>query len=240
MIMGDFYDPVITPVVIDGLDIIADVHICLGKHDIRGQIRMMEADKYDMVVFYLIRDMFGLSFPMVGAVRYRGMNYIVVKRFASRILKTADYYPRTKENRDFRFMLGKLIYICKLVGCSFSLKNVEVVDGIPILWRCNGLGYRTTSTINDIDFSYIMGVSKDNLRKGLGNKLAKDIIDDLREVDFDTDILRGYVYLREAEMRFAKGQRKKYPLSRHPRQIAITIEENYGLLLGEYPFNIFK
>jgi len=225
---------------ISGTDYIGNVVIRLGQKKIMGQLLMIEADKYDIAVFCLLREMFGLGFPPVLIIEYDCIRYIVTKRRETRGLREDDFYPYTVANREFRFKLAILIYLCKLIGCPLSFNDIRVHNGSPIFWRCNYLGLRKASSVSNDIFMKLFGMSLEHGRRGLMTQFAKTVIDYFRNVDFDTDELRGCLYLRDGIIRYAKGTKIKYKLSRYPRQIEDVIEENYVLLRGNRPFNIFR
>jgi|SRR5579885_132521 len=205
-----------------------------------GQVWLIDIDFYDLVVFSELRKMFGFDFPRVAVINYRGVDYITVPRFGDRELRENDYWPHTTENTLFRFNLALIIYFCKLIGCPFNLKDVRVLNGVPFFWKGRSLGYRNTGTVTSIEFEKIFGLSLETLKRGEGNTLSYEVIKYFREVDFDTDVLRGILYVKDSVIRYRKGTRIKYQLTRVPKIIEELIEENHSLLLSEYPFNIFS
>lgn len=250
--IGIIMDDVLKIVGMEGTDIIADVNITLGpgsirRQDIRGQLLMIEIDDtnnyggtYDIVAFSLIREMFGLDFPRIGTITYHGTNYIVCKRFADRPIKLDDYWPNTEANREFRFRLGMIIYFCKLVGCALHLSDVRVLDGYPFYWRCTSMGYKNCHTVTEAEFGRILGFHFSKTSHAFTHYMVRALTQHFTSVDFDTDVLRGHLYLKDDIVRFTKGNKVKYPLSRRPREIENLIEQNYSVLLSSYPFNIFK
>jgi hypothetical protein len=205
-----------------------------------GQAWLIPAESYDLIAFGGLRAMFGFEFPRIAIVTYRDENYIFVKRFGDRELEEKDYWPHTTENCHFRFNLALIVYFCRLVGCPLHLKDVRVLNGIPFIWKGKNLGYRNTTTVNEKEFEKIFGISLKALKTGEGNYMAHAVIEYFRGIDFDTDILRGILYIKDTEIRYRKGMRVKHPLVRKPKVIEELIEENYSLLMGEYPFNIFN
>jgi hypothetical protein len=169
-----------------GQDFIAEVDFVLGKGTMRpywihGQLIMIPAETYDMVVFSLLREMYGLGFPKLMIVNFTNFQslvvdgeplwldnakFIVSKRFNDRDLRVKDYHPATKKNRTFRFRLCLLIYFCKFVGVDFDLRHVRVIndngDGkVPFLWRVGPLGHRNAKTVDATMFANLFGVDFD-------------------------------------------------------------------------------
>jgi hypothetical protein len=66
-----------------GQDFIAEVDFVLGKGTMRpywihGQLIMIPAETYDMVVFSLLREMYGLDFPKLMVVNFTNFDNLVV------------------------------------------------------------------------------------------------------------------------------------------------------------------
>jgi hypothetical protein len=225
--------------------LIGEVNLNLGKatdnkYLIQGQILLIELETYDIIVFSLIREMFGLDFPLVRGITYDCVDYAIVKRFGDRMLEEKDYYPNSELNLIFRYKLGLLIYFCKLVGCPLKLSDVRVYNGCPFLWKCNLLGYRNAGTLDEEEFLKVFGLEMKQAKHGTRNLIIDKIIEYFLEIDFDTDYLRGVLHLSDEMIRYRKGLRVRYELSRRPKEIEDVIEENYGLLQGPNPFAIFK
>jgi hypothetical protein len=212
--------------------IILEIHL--------AQFWLIPAESYDLIVFASLRAMFGLEFPRLGIVTYYNQNYILMKRFGDRELEEKDYWPHNTKNFRFRFNLALIVYFCRLIGCPFQLKDVRVLKGIPFYWKCRNLGYRNTTTVSSEEFYKIFGIDLETLKTGAGNCMARAVIKYFREIDFDTDILRGILYVKDSEIRYKKGVRVKYPLTRRPKIVEELIEENYSLLIGEFPYKIFN
>lgn len=212
----------------------------LNNLHVAGQIIMIEPITYDIPVFSLLREMFGLSFPMVIIAKYKSCDFIITKRFIPRDLKEDDYYPPTVANRDFRFHLALLVFVCKIIGCALKLNDIKVYNGKPYFWKCKSLGYRKASFINEDAFLKLFGISLEDAKKNKLSQFAREVLEYFNEVDFDTDVLRKCLYMKDDIVRYSKGLRVKYPLSRKPRCIEDVMEENYSTLIGEYPFSIFK
>ena len=51
-------------------DFVGDVKVWTGREAITGQVIMIEAERYDIAVFSLLREMFGLEFPTVLIATY--------------------------------------------------------------------------------------------------------------------------------------------------------------------------
>lgn len=224
---------------------IGEVDFNLGKfsdprYRITGQILLIELETYDIVVFALLREMFGVDFPRIRIGTYEHVNYALMKRVGSRPLELSDYFPATELNLLFRFNLCVLSYMCKLIGAPFKLDDVNVLNGYPFLWKCNMLGYRNASNINDEEFLKLFGLEMAQAKLGERNEMIDRVIEYFLDIDFDTDYLRKILYLSDETIRYRKGIRVKYKLSRLPKQIEDVIEENYGLLQGPYPFSIFN
>lgn len=169
----------------DGQDFIAEVDFTLGKgtmrpYWIRGQIIMIPAETYDMLVFSLLRAMYGLDFPKLLMVKFTnfgplvvdgqpmtmdGARFIVSKRFNDRELRVKDYFPLTKKNYEFRFRLCLLIYFCKFVGTDFDLRYVRVMEKVPFMWRIGAMGARNAKTVDPKLFSLLFRVDMDLVSK---------------------------------------------------------------------------
>ena len=169
----------------EGQDFIAEVDFVLGKGSMRpywikGQIIMIPSETYDMVVFSLLRAMYGLDFPKLLIVKFTnfgplvvdgqpmtmdGARFIVGKRFNDRALRVKDYYPLTSKNYEFRYRLCLLIYFCKFVGVDFDLQNVRVLEKVPFIWRVGALGGRNAKTIDAKLFSLLFRVDMDLVSK---------------------------------------------------------------------------
>lgn len=169
----------------DGQDFIAEVDFTLGKgtmrpYWIKGQIIMIPAETYDMIVFSLLRAMYGLDFPKLLVVKFTnfgplvvdgqpmtmdGARFIVSKRFNDRELRVKDYFPLTKKNYEFRFRLCLLIYFCKFVGADFDLRYVRVMEKVPFIWRIGALGGRNAKTIDPKLFALLFRVDMDLVSK---------------------------------------------------------------------------
>jgi len=85
----------------------------------------------------------------------------------------------------------------------------------------------------------------DELLDELDYSLIKDtmfemVINYFRGIDFDSDTVRQCIYLSDSPIRSGKGNKCRYKLSRSPREIEGVIEENLSLLIGPYPFKIFR
>lgn len=182
--MGLLTDSMVKVVAEDKGDLIADVNFVLGErslrpYQVRGQIRMIYPNDYDIVAFYLLRQMYGLYFPPIMVVNYdsshyvkmgdmyvqmSGVNYIVCKQYADRQLQPDDYYPPTEKNFMLRYNLCLLTFFCRFVGVNFSLSDVRVLNGFPFIWRVSGLGYRNAKTITNEEFCYLFGFDKNEAR----------------------------------------------------------------------------
>lgn len=225
--------------------LIGEVNINLGKDNdnkylITGQLLLIELEIYDIVVFSLLKEMFGIDFPRIRFVKYDHVDYAVIKRFGDRTLELEDYYPATDLNLLFRYNLCLLIYLCKLIGTPFKLNDVRVLNGYPFIWKCNMLGYRNAQTVNEEEFLKLFDIEMKQAKRGIRNPMIEKVIEYFLNIDFDTDYLRGILYLNTEAIRFRKGTKVKYALSRRPKEIEDVIEENYGLLQGPYPFSIFN
>lgn len=268
-------------------ELVADVNYTIGEstsrpHKVIGQILMLEREKYDIVAFALLREMFGFPFPKVMIVNYTtlsqcnvpigpGVKYIILKRLSDLPLKVEDYYPATENNFLFRYQLCLIVYFCKFVGCSFSLSDVRVMNGVPYFWKATSIGFKSCSTITEEEFSYLFGIDIDKAKlifvsethnikySGLvtdsviinepspeftldnyKGTMLDMVITYFRNIDFDLDVIRQCLYIKENPVRSSTGNRIKFPLSRNPRFTASLLEEHHSLLCGPFPFKIFR
>lgn len=216
-----------------GQDFIAEVDFVLGKGTMRpywihGQLIMIPAETYDMVVFSLLREMYGLDFPKLMVVNFTNFDnlvvdgepirldnakFIVSKRFNDRDLRMKDYHPPTKKNRTFRFRLCLLVYFCKFVGVDFDLRYVRVINN--------------TNTINTINGSD-MGEERDKVpfmwRVGpLGHRNAKTVDSKLFAALFGVDF--------DIAARIYSGRRRQHnedspPPSNHSSDKRVEVFNN--------------
>lgn len=174
-VAGRLTEEMVSFVGMDGPDYIASVDFTLGAgskrpFQVKGQLILTEQRTYDMVVFALLREMFGLEFPRLIIVDYFDHIYriagkmIATRRFPDRPLKQIDYFPHTEKNLAFRYQLSLMVFFCKFVGCPFSLRDVRVLDGVPFFWRASSLGSRNAPTITPEEFSMLFGVTPEVAR----------------------------------------------------------------------------
>jgi len=146
-------------------------------HRVRGAMHMVPLQTYDLLVFSLLKGMFGMDYPNVMVADYRrnfvgdntadvvGKPYVtpvaLVKKMDDRQLVEADYSPATDKNSLFRYRLGILVMFCRLVGVLFSYEMVRVQFGIPYLWRVNSIGNKKAATINRQQFKELFGFKSD-------------------------------------------------------------------------------
>lgn len=219
---------------------VAKIELVLGRKRYYGLINMTELEYYDTAVLFLIKQLFDIQCIEMGIIDYHHVNYLVTPHILFSHIKESDYNPPTLENCQFRFKLAKLIYLFKLIGTEFNINNVLAHDGLPYYQHITNMGFRKSRTINKDMFKLLFGIEDHRISYDKLNKFSKTIIDHFRSCDFDTDVLRGILYLTNDFLKWAKGKRVKYKLSRRPRSIEDVIEENYSLLNGEYPFAIFN
>lgn len=241
LLLGEIYEDSLRVIGSTETATIGDVKVIIGGKKYFGQVLLYLADlyKYDMVVFFLLKEMFGIEYPMVLGITHFQIPYIAVKREFVRDIEEKDYYPHTNENLFTRWHLMKLIYVCRLIGCHLSLSDIRMRNGYPHVWLCNSLGNPRPRTITNAEFEKIFGISSEKAKDGNYTPLIRHLIHDLREYSLDTDELRGILYLRDQEMRYAKGERVRYPLTKRPREIENTIEENWHILDSKRPFSLF-
>jgi len=165
-------------------EMVACVNYILGEgtlrpYPVRGRLLMIEAETYDIVAFYLLRQLFKLHFPMVVTFEYTnfkpgmighlvpssGIRYIATKAFDDRALDPADYYPPNEKNLNFRYQLCLIVFFCKLVGCPLSLREIRVFNGLPFFWRANHIGMHNARTVTEEEFSYLFGISTADARR---------------------------------------------------------------------------
>lgn len=240
IILGSIFDDIIQIVRKENNDIIAYFNIIIGKERYDGYARMVEAETYDILVFYLLKTLFEFDFPITLCVNYKNIDYIVCKNFIEEDLKEKYYYPNSENNYWLRLELAKLIFLCKFVGCSVDLNQIKLVKGFPTFWKCASLGVKNCKTINDNEFFKIFGLTLKEMKSGKRNKLVNEVLEHFNSINFDTDVLRGYLHLHNQELKRTKGHKVKFKLSRRPREIEDVIEQNYSLFIGENPFNIFN
>lgn len=133
-------------------DFIARVDFGIGPYRVFGNVTMILAENYDLVAFALLREMFGLEFPRLAVVEFAGINYIVSKDFPCRELRQSDYMPPTNENFRFRYQLCLIIYFCRFVGVDLRLPDIQVLNGVPYIWRINTMGSMRAETISELEF----------------------------------------------------------------------------------------
>lgn len=258
----------------------------LRPYRVKGQFNMISIETYDILVFSLLRDLFGLGYPSVLVTDYRPVfigdgsdikkrPYLkpvaMIKKLEDREMVEKDYWPPTDENIMFRYRLGIIVIFCKIVGTPFYLANVRVQKGIPYLWRVTEIGVKHAMTINRSQFADLFGFKEQDLFRYYNKtelspdempfdsylielavrmeapgeaKKPKALLFDLavkylRNVDFDMDILREIVHLRENPVRGRISGRGRLKLSKPASQIISVIEENYSTLCGPIPIHMF-
>lgn len=238
------------------------------KHRVHGQFNLVEISSYDLAAYSLLAEMFGLNMPYVYVVKYNDRNYFMYKKNPTRLLRESDYYPKSAKNYSIRLQLAMIVYFCKLIGYDFNLHAVEIFDGTLIYMQPWSLGSKKPVTITQELFAYLFEVmplscsrqyveyvsnsveftsDSDLLRtemNGYGNTLFKStvgyaVVEHFRSIDFDTDILRQYVYLRDEPVRSSMRNRTKYKLGRASTIVCSTIEYNHSVLISHFPFSLW-
>lgn len=252
----------------NGRDYIGEVNIKMGpseKHIIKGQFHMIEIGTYDYLVYSLLADLFGVYSPIVLTINHNAKQYFVTKRIPARKLLQSDYYPKTDENASVRFQLCLIIYLCRLIGCDFHMGCVEILDRVLMYRNGYCIGRKKPMTVDQELFYYLfeviptsakkMFVENPNLKetdsdmfkecmknveyKLFTHTMAYRVINHFRNIDFDTDILRQYVYLRDEPIRSSVRNRMKLKLSKSGTAICTLIQYNYTILAGYFPLGLF-
>jgi hypothetical protein len=122
---------------------------------------MIYSEKYDIVAFALLREMFGLEFPRIAVITHGGLNYITTKDFPCRDIQISDFTPSTSQNFMFRYQLCLIIYFCKFVGADLRLPDIKVMNGVPYVWKIRSLGNIRAETISETEFCQLF--ETDNL-----------------------------------------------------------------------------
>lgn len=168
----------------NGKEVIVDINFVLGRgtlrpYPIHGRLLLMQAETYDIIAFYLLRQLFKLYFPMIISVKFSnfepwmlcqlipppGIRYIATKIFDDRPLDLADYYPACDKNFQFRYQLCLIIFFCKMVGCPLSLHDIRVLNGYPFFWQATYLGLPNSRTVTESEFSYLFGIPLGDARR---------------------------------------------------------------------------
>jgi hypothetical protein len=259
----------------------------MRPYRVKGQLHMLFIETYDILVFGLLRELFGIGYPSVTVADYRplfvgdgdfikGRPYqnpvALIKKMDDRPIAESDYWPVTDENMLFRYRLGILVIFCKIVGAPFVLNSVRVQKGIPFLWRVDNIGIKSAVTLNRHQFSDLFGFKEQELFKYYEQRdAAKEsnpmdslliemgmmlepvptakkpqallfdaAIKYIRDIDFDMDILREIVHLRENPVRGRISGRGRLKLSKPASQIISLIEENYSAVTGPTPISLFR
>lgn len=276
----------------DGREGLGEVDIRWGRgtarpYRVKGLFHMIFIETYDILVFSLLRGMFGLEYPNVLVADYRP-EYIgdpeniklrpylnpvaLVKKMDDRELQESDIWPPSEKNYLMRFRLGVLVLFCRVVGAAFFLGNVRVQNGIPYIWRVHKVGEKKALTLSKKQFADLFGFKVEQLNKdenyripGIDdpsiNAVMTRIVDRIRkkqefqasmpplfdlavrylkECDFDLDVLRELVHLRENPVRGRLSSKGRLKLALPVAQILANIEENYSILDGPSPLDLFS
>lgn len=70
--------------------------------------------------------------------------------------------------------------------------------------------------------------------------MAHQVVKYMRDIDFDLEIFRQYIFLRDNAVRQVRNAMQKYRTNNAARDIGRTLESNYAYLTSSNPFGIFS
>lgn len=230
--MGTVHDDIVVNSRLSDDGLILTLKMVFGKEVYGGDYLFAMKSIYDSVVFSGMRTIFDLEYPMVKIAKYGRYEYVVkYVSYRERPLKVDDFHPKSDKNLEFRKRLIKLIVVCAIFGvkCNENNVKVDVISGQPILWDIDCIGQK-----NPPKFKI------QTLMLLFGKDLIYEVIHEMKQYDFDMDLIAGIVLLSEEYIRNVKGRRVKYKLSRGTLKIMQILQENHSVFAGENPLDLFK
>lgn len=198
---------------------------------------------------------FGLTYP------------IIFKKEEEEVSITYnDWRKRDGRNFKTRFHLACLVYFCKFMGVPLTMNMIKIKNGVPYLWDVGMIGFKHSKTlqknellelfdIHTSDWTLLMeGRPPPSLMcsnfGGLGyqchkklemkeNSMVYMVIEYMRSIDFNLDVFRSFIHLRENEIRYHATNRQTHPTRIKPRIITSLLESNQACLVSNSPMDIF-
>lgn len=182
------------------------------------------------------------------------------------LLLHAHWVKRGGLNFKTRFHLAVLVYFCRFVGASIDMSMIKIKNGVPYIWEVGIIGLKNARTlpkeillelfeIHNSDWCLLMeGTSTPNMMcesfcgihyeahldlEMKTNSMMRLVIAYMRSIDYNLDIFRSFIHLRENEIRYHINNRQKYPTRIKPRIITDLLEKNQAILISNSPMEIF-
>lgn len=191
---------------------------------------------------------------------------IIKKEEADRSITYDDWKKNNGTNFKTRFHLAVLVYFCRFVGASISMDMIKIKNGVPYIWEVGIIGHKNARTLKKSEILEIFDIHPSDWTLlmerqntpalqcpswgGIGYEGHKKlemkedsmmylVVKYMRSIDFNIDVFRSFLHLRENEIRHHPTNRQKFPTRIKPRIITGLLELNQSCLISTSPMEIF-